>query len=480
MGTGQGCRQGRQGREEEEVIRKFVKENRARPSSLLCAHRTGQLAPSIRTATKPFVNSPLRFSLVLTFASTALATDWPQWRGPDRNGFVKDPAHKLAALPAEPKVLWQIDAGPGQSSPVIVGDRVVFMDGVGGKEIAHSLELKTGKEVWHTEIGPMVDFSPAYDGGPRSTPLVDGDRVYAQSSGGEFKCLSLKDGKQIWGVSFGKDYGATFLGNKSSDPAAKETASRRHGNNGSAAIDGDRIFVPVGSVDKGTLVAFDKKTGKQLWAAGSDNTAYSSVVVGTLAGTRQAVHFTADALMGVDAATGKLLWREPLKTGAKRHACTPLIDGDTVTVASTNIGTIRFLITKSGNEFKATRAWENLPLKTVLGTPTQVGSSVFTLGPGNRCDLVALDAKTGAEKWKQGGLADYASITAVNDKLLVLNSTGELSLVRASDGGYEELGRAQVAGQTWASPAYTDGKIVVKDAKKLTLVQLEPDVRGKE
>jgi len=426
------------------------------------------------------VNPLLRTSFALAFVSTAFAVDWPQWRGPERTGAVKDPAHKLDTLPADPKALWSIDAGPGQSSPIVVGDRVIFMDGVDGQETAHCLDLKTGKELWKFAVGPMVEFQNAYGEGPRCTPLVDGDRVYVQSCGGEFACLGLKDGKKIWGVSFGKDYGSTFLGNKSGDPAAKETASRRHGNNGSAAIDGDRIFVPVGSVEKGTLIAFDKKSGRQLWAAGNDNTAYSSIVVGTLAGTKQVLHFTADALMGVEAATGKILWREPLKTGAKRHVATPVIDGDTVTVTSTSIGTIRFLISKSGGEFKATRAWENLPLKTVIGSPTQVGGTIFTVGPGNRCDLVAVDAKTGAEKWKQSGLGDYASITAVNDKLLVLDSTGEMRLVRASADKYEELGRAQVAAKTWASPAYTDGKIVVKDGSKLALLQLEGDVRGKE
>ncbi|MEQ1860087.1 MAG: PQQ-binding-like beta-propeller repeat protein [Chthoniobacteraceae bacterium] len=426
------------------------------------------------------MNPLLRTSLALIFASTALAVDWPQWRGPDRTGVVKDPAHKLDALPAEPKTLWSIEAGPGQSSPVIAGDRVIFMDGVNDQETAHCLDLNTGKELWRVAIGPMVTFQNAYGEGPRCTPLVDGDRVYAQSCGGEFKCLSLKDGKVIWGVSFGKDYGATFLGNKSGDPAAKETASRRHGNNGSAAIDGNRVFVPVGSVDKGTLIAFDKMTGKQLWAAGNDNTAYSSVVVGTLAGVRQVLHLTGDALMGVDVASGKILWREPLKTGAKRHVFTPLIDGDTVTVASSSIGTIRFRIVKSGAEFKAERAWENLAVKTIISTGTQVGDTLFTVGPGNRCDLVALDAKTGAEKWKETGLGDYASITAVNDKLLVLDSTGELRLVRASGDKYEELGRAQVAAKTWASPAYTDGKIIVKDGSKLALMQIEADTRGKE
>jgi outer membrane protein assembly factor BamB len=350
---------------------------------------------------------------------------------------------------------------------------VIFMDGVDGQETAHCLDRKTGKTLWSTPVGPMVTFQNQYGEGPRCTPLVDGDRVYVQSCGGEFRCLSLADGKSIWQMSFGKDYGATFLGNKSNDPAAKETASRRHGNNGSAAIDGERIFVPVGSTNGATLVAYDKKSGKELWRAGDDNTAYASVMVGTLAGVRQAVHFTADALMGVDVATGKILWREPLKTGAKRHACTPVISGDTVTVASTSIGTLKFRIVKKGAEFVAERAWENLPLKTVIGTPVLAGNFLFTLGPGSRTDLVCVDFEKGETKWSQPGFADYASLTVVNDKILALNSTGELFLVKADAAKYEELGRVQICAKTWASPAYADGTLFVKDDAHLTALALE-------
>lgn len=396
-------------------------------------------------------------------ASPVLAADWPQWRGPNRDAVVTDIKHALATLPPEPKALWKIDAGPGQSSPVIAGGKVVFLDQVGDNEVAHCLDAATGKELWKAVAGPAVTFSPAYGGGPRCTPLIDETRVYVQSSGGEFSCLDLATGKALWHISFGGDFGATFLGNKSGDPAAKETASRRHGNNGSAAIDGDRVFVPVGSTNGATLVAYDKKTGKELWRAGNDNTAYSSVMVATLAGVRQAVHFTADALMGVDAASGKILWRVPLKTNAKRHACTPVISGDDVIVASTNIGTLKFHIAKKGAEFTAEPAWSALPVKTILATPTLVGKSLFTLGPGDRADLVCLDLATGNQLWAQPGFGDYTSITAVNDKLLALTSTGELVLVKASPAKYEELGRAQLCGKTWASPAYSDGKIFVKD-----------------
>jgi outer membrane protein assembly factor BamB len=357
---------------------------------------------------------------------------------------------------------------------VVSGKRVVFLDGVDNKETAHCLDLDSGKELWRAAIGPTVEFQNAYGEGPRCTPIIDGDRVYVQSCGGEFSCLSLESGKRLWGFSFGEKYGATWFGNKSPDPGSKETASRRHGNNGSSVVDGDRIYVPVGSPIKGTLIAFDKKTGVELWAAGDDNTAYSSVMVADLGGVRQAVHLTADALMGVDAQSGKVLWREPLKTGAKRHVATPVIEGDTVTVTSTSIGLIQFRIQKTAQGWEAKRDWENSNMKVVIGTPTRVDKWLFSPGPGGKCDLVCVEAATGIEKWKEPGLGDYASITAVNGTLLVLSSTGELRLVRVNPERYEELGRAHFVGKTWASPAYVDGKLLVKDGSKLVAVQLVP------
>lgn len=413
----------------------------------------------------------LTLATLLSTGAALQAEDWPQWRGPKRDGVAVDPNHPMTKLAQEPKVLWKIDAGPGVASPILAGKVVVYLDGKNGQEMANCVDAASGRPVWSVPIAPMVTFSN-YSEGPRCTPLIEADRLYVQSSSGEFKALALATGKTLWQTSFGKDYGATFLGNKSGDAEAKETASRRHGNNGSAVIDGDRIFVPVGSPKGATLVAFDKMTGKEIWKAGNDNTAYSSVMVGTFAGRRQVIHFTADALMGVDAKDGKILWREPLKTGAKRHVCTPVIAGDTITVASTNIGTIKFHIKQEGGAFKADRDWTNASLKTILGTPTLVGKNLYTLGAGGRADLVCVDFATGNELWHQSGLADYASITAVNDKLLVLNSTGEMTLVSARPDKYEELGRTQVSGKTWSSPAYSSGRIIVKDDAHVMAIAL--------
>jgi len=201
-------------------------------------------------------------------ATRLLAGDWPQWHGPSRDCRIPDGEPLPASLPGDLKAVWKTPVGSGFSSPVVAGGRLVYLDENGKEEVAHLLDAATGKEIWKV---PFADrFEDEWGAGPRSTPFVDGDRVYAQSCSGEFRCFALADGKVIWGTSFQKDFGVKFLGSK----ASSGTATRR-GNNGSGIVDGGAVIVPVGSTEGATLVAFDKLTGKILWKSGDDEAAYS-------------------------------------------------------------------------------------------------------------------------------------------------------------------------------------------------------------
>ncbi|MBM3876029.1 MAG: hypothetical protein FJ386_04820 [Verrucomicrobia bacterium] len=413
-------------------------------------------------------------TLAFTTALAARGSDWPQWRGPSRDGRAVGNALKLDALPREAKTLWTIAVGDGQASPVISGKQVIYLDDQGGQETVHCVNLADGKERWQVKFDQIESWRNTYGAGPRCTPLVDGDRVYVQSCRGEFRCLSIADGKTIWQTNFEKDWGVTFYGNSGNNhPAAKETAASRHGNNGSAVVDGDRIFVPVGSPTKGTLVAFNKMTGKVFWAAGTDFAAYSSVVVGNLAGVRQAVHLTADSLMGVDVETGKVLWKIPVKTGAKRHGFTPILAGDTVTIASWSVGMTRLKINKDSGGFTAEPMWKNDTVKPLLATPVLHGDFLFGLGSGtSKTELVCVDFKTGEVRWKQPGFGDYAAFIAVGDKILVQAQSGELLLMRANPEKFEELGRIQTCGNTWSHPALADSKLLQRDKAKLFAIEL--------
>ena len=406
-------------------------------------------------------------SCALLAAMRLPAGDWPQWHGPTRDCRLPDTEPVPTALPNDLKPDWKIPVGGGFSSPVVAGSKAAYLDENGQQEVAHLIDATTGKEIWNAAFADR--FEDEWGAGSRSTPFIDGDRVYVQSCNGEFRCLGLADGKVIWGTSFGKDFGVRFLGAK----ANSGTATRR-GNNGSGIVDGDAVIVPVGSTDGATLVSLDKRNGRMIWKSGNDEAAYSSPLVASLAGVKQIVYLSADSLAGYDPASGKILWRVPLNTDAKRHACSPVIVGDTVTVNSHTFGTLCFKITRDGNGWKAERPWANPELKTNLATAVAFGDCFYNQG-ANR-DYVCFDGKTGALRWSQPGFGqgkkDYSSSILAGKNLLVLNEEGALLLLKADSAKYTELGRAQVCGNTWSFPAYADGKLYVRDGRQLACYSL--------
>lgn len=397
------------------------------------------------------------WSFWLLFCVTALHTnagDWPQWRGPDRTGHAAA-QEQFTPLTGGPRVLWRKEIGGGFSSPVIAGSKLAYLDAQDGKEVAHLIDAGTGKEIWQIPYDDM--YEDEWGQGPRSTPVLDGDRLYVQSCKGEFRSLNLADGKVIWGVSFERDFGVHFLGSK----ANEGTASRR-GNNGSGIIDGDRIFLPVGSASGASLVCFDKHTGKVLWKSQNDEAAYSSLIMATFGGVRQVVYFSADAVMGVESDSGKLLWRVPLRTEAKRHASTPIISGDAIFVNSQTIGLLCIKIAKERDAFKASQGWVNKELKINISTPVLVDHFLYSQGVDH--NLVCVDAANGKLMWSQEGFGDkYSSIVAVGKTLLVVTDRGELVMAAADGSKYSELGRTQICGKTWNHPAYSNGKLYVRE-----------------
>lgn len=401
-------------------------------------------------------------------AEVASGGDWPQWRGPNRDGHAAADAPPVTALATNPRVLWKLAVGGGFASPVIAGGKLVYLDERDQKETAHCLDAATGKEIW------SVPFSDSYQdewgAGPRSTPFIDGDRVYAQSCRGEFRCLSLADGKTIWQTSFEKDFGVVFLGSK----AREGTASRR-GNTGAGVVDGDRLFLAVGNTNGAAVVCFDKRAGQVLWRSQNDEAAYAPYAVATLAGVRQVLAYTAEALTGIECASGRLVWRVPLETAAKRHAVTPITLDDQVIVSSHSIGLRAYNIAKKDDAQQATETWANKNLKTSIASMVLVDGHLYGQGPEK--NFVCVNARTGERLWSQPGFGErpvtgYSSTLAVGRHLLVLTETGELVLLVADPAKYTELGRAQVCGKNWSHPAYVAGKLFLRDGRALLCLDL--------
>jgi len=410
--------------------------------------------------------------LILTVGSWCVAAEWPRWRGPDGTGRVPAGVAVPKTLPAEPSVVWHVKIGEGVGSPVVSGGKVFYLDHQQGQEVVHAAEAASGKEVWRATLDEVFKDAQSVPG-PRSTPVLDGDRVYVQSCRGEFQCLGAAGGKVIWRTHFVKDFGAVFIGEKGSAVGAS-----RHGNDGPAVVDGDRIIVSVGGPSGASVVCFNKQSGQVIWKSQNDVPGYGGQVIATIAGARQVISFTSEAVIGLDAADGKLLWREPVKTSLGRHVTTPVVVDERVMVASFQAGLVGIKVSKDGGALKAERAWTAKGLAINFSTPVAVGNYLYGIGPSAK--LFCADVETGKEAWaKEGFFSDmaktgYATFVVMGDNILTLTDGGWLALFAADPKECRLIGKVKVCGQNWCNPAYADGKLYLRDAQELRCLQLLP------
>ena len=424
------------------------------------------------------------FALLLSLfvAPSLQAGDWPQWRGVNRDGILLGEAAP-AKLPAKPGIIWQMAIGKGQGGLALAKGVLIVLHevSVDGKpmETALAINAESGKTLWQTSYAPSWQYTNVYGPGPRTAPLVDGNLLFCQSAAGVLACLAMDTGKVLWSKNYEKDFGAKWFGGNA--PGSSGTAASRHGNNGQPVTDDQYIYAPAGGHNGASLVCLDKKTGKLIWKTGSDYAAYSGLMLGKLAGVQQIVYVTAGNMKGYRAQDGKELWSVPVKTGAARNIVTPILAGDTVTVASHTVGTFQVRIRNSGDGQEAEEIWRNTDVKTNITTPVLKDGFLYGLGTtrGKNSEFVCLNHKTGETAWSQRGYDDYASVIGIGDKLLVHGSRGAVTLLGANATAYTELGRIDGASQlTWTFPVYSQGVLFVKDGlrdggNKLSALKLQ-------
>ena len=413
---------------------------------------------------------------VLLLESSAVATDWPQWRGPSRDGHAAATEPALTSLPADPRIIWRLKVGAGWASPVVAGDRVLYADDQGRQETLHAVATTDGREFWRATVDAAMHDEQGPDG-PRGTPLVAGDRVYMQSCLGELQCRRVADGGLIWRTNFRKDFGAVWLGEDSVVPGAAE-----HGYTAPPVLAGGRLIACVGGTNGAGIVAFDPATGAVQWKSQDDLAAYAAPFATTLAGEPQVICFTVSGLVSISPADGRVLWRVPLKTSYGRHCLTPVVVGDRVVTGTYQAGLLGVKVATTAGGWTATTVWTNMAATMNFASPIAVGAFVFGVGPEK--NLVCIEAATGRTAWSQPGYFtsaagnSFAALIAAGDHLLVTTDGGEVLLIAADPAACRELGRTQVCGRTWSHPAYADGRLYVSDglsgAGTLRCVELSP------
>jgi outer membrane protein assembly factor BamB len=395
---------------------------------------------------------------IITLAVTVLlpaavvADDWPQWRGPDRTGISKEKGLLRDWPEGGPKLAWKAEKfGTGYSSPVVVKGVVYTQTTRDGAEYVVALDEKTGKEKWATEIGKVgPNKGPQYPG-TRATPTVDGERLYCLASDGELNCVGT-DGKVAWHKNLAKDL-------------AGEVGSWAYTE--SVLVDGDAVVCTPGG-KTATLAKLRKDTGEVIWKAavpGGDIADYASVMPVTVGGKKQYVQYMRKAVVGVDAETGKFLWKNSRTQDAGASILTPVVDQNVVFVAGSRTGGAAIKLTSEGEGVKADELYFDKAFGPSSGGAVLLdGHLYFTAGQAGK--LYCVEFATGKVKWSEQGVGN-ASLCYADGRLYLRGWQGEIALVEPNPERYVEKGRFKQPDKSkitgWPHPVVANGKLYVRD-----------------
>lgn len=396
--------------------------------------------------------------------TTALASDWPQWRGPDRTGLSKETG-LLKSWPAGgPRLVWKgTNLGEGHATPSVAGGRIFGMGLRGDEEVVWALSEQTGKELWHTRIAGGVQLDAGQGGyGSRSTPTVVGDKLYTLGVSGEAACLSVADGKLLWHHNLVSEFGGSIP---------------RWGYSESPLVDGNTVVVAPGG-NKATIIGLNKTTGATLWQTavpGGDAAHYSSAIAASVGGQKEYIHFLSSGVIGLSASDGKFLWRYNQPANGTANCATPIFHDQHVFAASgygQGAGLAHLEATANGvtpKEVYATKQMRNHHGGVIL-----VGEYLY--GCDDRT-LTCMELKTGKVLWANQSVGK-GSLTYADGHLYLRSEKGPVGLIEATPSGYVEKGRFEQpersGAASWPYPVIANGHLYLRDQGILLCY----DVRG--
>lgn len=397
--------------------------------------------------------------------------DWPQWRGADQSGISPDSGLLKEWPEGGPKKLWTFeDAGMGYSGFSVVGGRLYTLGTLDEDLTAICLNADTGEQIWSSKVGAddQKGYSAGWGHGPRSTPTIDGDRVYALGPKGTLACLSASDGDVIWS----RDVQADFEGQAGG-----------WGYSESPVIDGDKLLVAPGG-GPAAIVALDKADGEPIWKSeipGAGKAEYATIVIAEIHGKRQYIKLFQQLLVGVDAGNGNLLWKSDWPRGRTAVIPTPIVEGNRVYITS-GYGAGSKLV-DIAQDWTTTDVWDNTEMKNHHGGVIKVGGHVygFSDGPG----LAAQSWETGELVWNEKDRSLGKGAVAVADGMLYCLNEGDgvLTLVRVTPEMFEAKGSFTLEpqspnrnpqGKVWTHPVVIGGKLYLRDQEFISCY----DVRG--
>ena len=402
---------------------------------------------------------------------TASAAEWPQWRGPNRDGVSGEVGLLKEWSPNGPKVLWKVPLGEGFSGISVSQGRVYTMFSEGNDEFVVCLDATDGGEIWRFRSDKNYHEGQGGNG-PRATPTIDGDLLFTISAYGKLYALNTANGQEVWSHDLQRKFGSNMP---------------RWGFSTSPLVDGESLLVEVGGKGEKSIVAFDKKNSDVVWSSHKDKLGYSSPIAITVKGVRQIICFTGTKLVSVSPTDGTIYWKYPWKTGYDVNAATPVfIPPDKVFISSgydKGAAVLQMRVFVSPEDDRAAtdqirenqgtvrieEIWKNRKMKN------QFASSVlhenYLYGFDNSI-LKCIEANTGEEQWKSRGFGKGTVILA-DGHLIILSDRGKLGLAEATPAGYMEKASAKVLnGLCWTAPTLAGGKLYVRNEEEMVCLDM--------
>jgi outer membrane protein assembly factor BamB len=397
---------------------------------------------------------------VLPSVPSRRTADWPQWRGPNRDGLSTETGLLTSWPPGGPAELWRKPVGRGFSSVAIAGGRLYTMaeetdTGTAGSprfETVLCLDAATGNTLWRFRYSNHYDerFGP----GPRSTPAVDGDSVYAVGPTGIFHCLRADTGAKVWRHDLAEEFHGRPM---------------QYGVAFSPLVEGELVYAMPGGPDGNSIAAFDKRTGRLAWKALDDVVGYSSPVAVTAAGVRQVLFFTNTELVSLAPRDGRVYWRYPWVTAGGFNIATPLAVGDYVLISSAyGKGCALLEITAGlGGAPRVSRVYEHNRLRNHFASSVRFGEHVYGF---DTTDLVCMDLRMGRVVWRERSARRFGkgNLLIADGQLIVLGEDGTVTLADATPAGFHAKASCRVSrSKCWTPPALAGGKLYIRDESQI-------------
>lgn len=400
----------------------------------------------------------LRYLAILLPFSLVLAVDWPQWRGPNRNGISPETG-LLKSWPAGgPRLVWKAKGlGEGYSAFSIAQGRLFTLGQHGSQESVIAIDTTTGRKVWETPAGK--DYRERRGNGPRGTPTLDGDRLYALSADGTLVSLDQRTGKPYWTFNILDKFGGELI---------------HWGISESPLIDGERLIVTPGG-SGAAIVALNKLTGNLIWKSQSEVAGYSSPIAVDFGGSRQIVVFTSESAMGLAAATGERLWRYDKVSNRTANIATPIYHDGHIFVSS-DYGTGAALLKLSATPPRASEVYFTREMKNHYSSSVLLGEYLYGFSSSV---LTCMKFKTGEVAWRDRSTGK-GSVAYADGHLYVLGENGIMALVEATPEGYKEQSRFEISRgdyPTWTPPVISNGRLYLREQDNLYSYDLKASAR---